>query len=326
MRAGDGAPGIGLDAGPDSGLGLPRLGFGLGLRHCHFRHLLHAWDRERERVDWFEIISENFMDDHGFARHVLLTLARERPIVMHGVSLSIGSCDPLDLAYIARLRALAELVEPAWISDHLCFTGVAGHNTHDLLPMPLTEEALAHTAERVLRVQDMLGRPLVLENPSTYLEFAASAVPEWEFLAALCERTGCGLLLDVNNVFVSGRNHGFDAERYIRALPHARVVQIHLAGPTDTGDLLVDTHDQPVPTAVWRLYALARALCGEVPTSLEWDAGIPSFPELVAELDKARMVARGELAALPEVAVSGPIRAGAHANPLATGVIHELAP
>jgi hypothetical protein len=298
-------------------LGMPNLGFGLGLRPCHYHHLL----RNPVRVGWFEIISENFMDDHGFARHVLLTLAREVPIVMHGVSLSIGSTDPLDLEYLAGLRALADLVSPTWVSDHLCWTRAVGHNTHDLMPMPLTEEALAHVAERVERVQDFLGRPLVLENPSTYVEFAASTIPEWEFLSALSARTGCGLLLDVNNVFVSSYNHGFDPERYIRSLPPERIVQIHLAGPTSYGRFLVDTHDHPVPTEVWRLYRLAHELTGGVSTLLEWDAAIPPYPELVAELDKARAVLAGEL---PEVPVSGPVRDDAHGNPLPIGAIHDI--
>jgi uncharacterized protein len=297
-------------------LGTPQLGFGLGLRSCHFHHLL----RHPAEVAWFEIISENFMDDHGFARHVLGALARDLPIVMHGVSLSIGSSDPLDMDYLARLLSLAARIEPAWISDHLCWTGVAGHNTHDLMPLPLTEEALDHVAERVLRVQDFLGRPLVLENPSTYVEYAASTIPEWEFLAALSERTGCGLLLDVNNVFVSSFNHGFDPERYIEGLPHDRIVQIHIAGPTSFGRYLVDTHDHPVPTPVWRLYRLAQDLTGGVSTLLEWDAAIPAYPDLVAELDKARAVLAGDV---PEVPLSGPVRDDA-SRP--TGVIHDLVP
>src|SRR5262249_27441527 len=289
----------------------------LGLRSCHYHHLL----RNPPRVAWFEIISENFMDDHGFARHVLLRLARDVPIVMHGVSLSIGSTDPLDTGYIAGLSALAEVISPAWISDHLCWTSVGGHNTHDLLPLPLTEEALRHVSERVSRVQDLLRRPLVIENPSTYVEYAASVIPEWEFLSALSERTGCGLLLDVNNVFVSSVNHGFDPERYIKGLPPDRVVQIHLARPTDHGDYLVDTHDHPVPTPVWRLYRLAKELTTGVSTLLEWDARIPSYPELCAELDKAQAVLLGEL---PDVPLSGPVKAGVHANPSPMGLIHDL--
>jgi uncharacterized protein (UPF0276 family) len=212
---------------------------------------------------------------------------------MHGVSLSIGSADPLDLDYLGRLKALAEFVRPAWVSDHLCWTGVAGVNTHDLLPVPLNEESLRHVSARVRRVQDFLERPLVIENPSSYLEFRDSAIAEWDFLSALARETGCGLLLDVNNVYVSAYNHGFDAEHYIRSLPHEAVVQIHVAGPTDCGRYLVDTHDQPVPAPVWELYRLAQELTGGVSTLLEWDANIPDFPELVAELRKAETALAG---------------------------------
>lgn len=286
-------------AQPPSGaaprLGLPDLGLGVGLRDQHFQHILE----HGPQVDWFEIISENFIDNHGYARAVLDRIAAQVPLVMHGVSLSIGGSDPLDMAYLAKLRALAEELKPAWISDHLCWTGVASLNSHDLLPLPLDEASLAHVAARVRQVQDYLGRPLVLENPSTYVEFAQSDIPEWEFLGRLAEDTGCGLLLDVNNVYVSSTNHGWDADAYIRALPHAHIVQIHLAGPTDCGGYLVDTHDAPVPTEVWRLYALAQRLTGGVSTLLEWDASIPSYPELLAELAKARAALRGEL---PQVA------------------------
>jgi uncharacterized protein (UPF0276 family) len=298
-------------------LGMPQLGLGLGLRHCHFQHLLE----NPARVGWFEIISENFMHDHGFSRHVLERLARDLPIVMHGVGMSIGSVDPLDMEYLTGLRALAAWLEPAWISDHLCWTGVAGHNTHDLMPMPLTQEALDHVAQRVLRVQDFLQRPLVLENPSTYLEFSTSTIPEWEFLAALSARTGCGLLLDVNNVFVSAFNHGFDAETYLRGLPHERVVQIHLAGPTSYERYLVDTHDHPVPTEVWRLYRLAQELTGGVSTLLEWDAAIPPYPELVAELQKAQAALAGDLPVTP---LMGPTREDVHGNPFPHAGLREL--
>jgi uncharacterized protein (UPF0276 family) len=245
-------------------------------------------------VDWFEIISENFIDNYGYARRVLERLASDRPIVMHGVSLSIGSTDPLDLDYLKKLKTLAEFVNPAWISDHLCWTGVAGVNTHDLLPVPLTEESLRHVSERVRQVQEFLERPLVLENPSSYLEFKQSTIAECDFLSELARETGCGLLLDVNNVYVSGYNHGFDPELYIRSMDHDAVVQIHLAGPTDCGRYLVDTHDQPVPARVWELYKLAQELTGGVSTLLEWDANIPDFPELVAELRKAEVALQGE--------------------------------
>ena len=273
-------------------LGLPNLGLGVGLRPPHYEHVL----RHGPQVDWFEIISENFIDNHGYARHVLEQVAAQVPIVMHGVSLSIGSSDPLSLAYLRKLRQLAAEIRPAWISDHLCWTGTASLNSHDLLPLPLDEASLRQVGARVRQVQEFLGRPLILENPSTYVEFAQSSMPEWEFLGRLAEDTGCGLLLDVNNVHVSAHNHGYDAAAYIRQLPHDHIVQIHLAGPTVCGAMLIDTHDAPVPAAVWRLYALAQQLTGGVSALLEWDAEIPPYPQLLAELDKARAAVRGDFA------------------------------
>lgn len=290
-------------------LGLPNLGLGVGLRSTHYPYLM----RNDPAVDWFEIISENYMNNFGYARHVLGHVASLRPVVMHGVSMSIGSSDPLNLDYLRSLKELADFVQPVWISDHLCWTGVAHINTHDLLPMPLTEESLRHVAERVSRVQDFLGRPLVLENPSTYMEFEASTLREWEFLSELVRRTGCGLLLDVNNVFVSSHNHRFDPEVYIRSIPHHAVVQIHLAGPTAVGPCLIDTHDRPVPTPVWHLYRLAQELTGGVSTLLEWDANIPEYPELLAELAVARAVMQGDI---PEVPIAGAGQAEVVSNPV----------
>ncbi len=297
-------------------LGLANLGDGVGLRPVHFPHLLHTppagWG-----VDWFEIISENFIGNFGYAAHVLEQVAAHRPIVMHGVSLSIGSAAPLDRDYLRELRDLARRVRPAWISDHLCWTGVAGINTHDLLPLPLTAACLAHVAERVRAVQEFLGRPLILENPSTYLEFAASRMPEWEFLARLTEMTGCGLLLDVNNVYVSSVNHGFDPVAYIDAIPADRVVQIHLAGHTDRGTHLIDTHDHPVAAPVWRLYARAQQRIGGCATLLEWDADIPDYPDLLAELAKAKAARAGKLPAI------GPVAAAAR-EAVSTPVSYQL--
>jgi len=284
------------DSNKTNRLGLPNLGLGVGLRSKHYHYLLN----HDPVVDWFEVISENYINNFGFARHVLQHVASIRPVVMHGVSMSIGSSDPINVDYIHQLKELADFIKPRWISDHLCWTGVAHVNTHDLLPMPLTEESLYHVAGRVQQVQDMLQRPLVLENPSTYLEFEENTLQEWEFMSELVHMTGCGLLLDVNNVFVSGHNHGFDPEHYIRNIPHASVVQIHLAGPTSCGPYLIDTHDQPVPTPVWRLYKLAQELTGGVSTLLEWDANIPDYPELVAEVKIAQAVMRGEF---PNVSV-----------------------
>jgi uncharacterized protein (UPF0276 family) len=239
------------------------------------------------------------MNNFGYGRHVLSHIASIRPVVMHGVSMSVGSTDPLNLDYLKQLKQLADFVNPVWISDHLCWTGVANINTHDLLPLPLTVESLHHVTSRVNQIQDILQRPLILENPSTYLEFESSTLHEWEFLSELVNKTGCGLLLDVNNVFVSGFNHGFDPEFYIRNIPHKSVVQIHVAGPTDCDTYLLDTHDQPVPTQVWKLYQLAQELTGGVSTLLEWDANIPEYPELVAEVQKAKEVLKGHFPNVP---------------------------
>lgn len=281
---------------PAPRLGLPNLGDGVGLREPHFPHLMSTAPAEWG-VDWFEVISENFLDHAGYAAHVLEVVAGHRPVVMHGVSLSIGGADPLDAVYLDKLAALADRIKPAWISDHLCWTGVAGINTHDLLPLPLTEAALAHVVDRVKAVQDRLGRPLILENPSSYLEFHASQMPEWEFLARMAEAADCGLLLDVNNVHVSAFNQGFDPTAYIAAIPAERIVQTHLAGPSDFGTHLMDTHDAPVPDAVWPLYVKVQARTGGVSTLLEWDANIPAWGDLLAELAKAGAARDGWLPA-----------------------------
>ncbi|HKS46492.1 MAG TPA: DUF692 domain-containing protein [Amycolatopsis sp.] len=268
-------------------LGLPHLGFGAGLRSCHFSHIL----THRPPVGFFEIITENFLGHGGYARHVLTEIAAAYPVVMHGVSLSIGSTDPLDLDYLSALRRLADGIGAEWVSDHVCWTGVRGLNTHDLLPLPLTEDALRHVVARIRVVQDLLERPLVLENPSTYLGFTASTMPEWEFLSRMAEDADCGLLLDVNNVYVSARNHDFDPRAYVSALPAERVVQLHLAGHTDRGTDVIDTHDRPVADPVWELYGFTTALLPEVSTLLEWDEHIPPFDDLLAELEKARRYA-----------------------------------
>lgn len=262
----------------------PRLGLGLGLRNVHVDQVL----RERPAVDWFEVISENFMFSHGRPRQVLRQVAQSYPVVMHGVSLSIGSTDKLDMDYLRALKALAADVQPQWISDHLCWTGVAGVNTHDLLPLPLTDEALGHVAARVHAVQEFLGRPLVLENPSTYLAYKHSTWPEAKFLAELVRRTGCRLLLDVNNCYVSSFNGGQDPEQYLRDLPHEAIVQLHLAGHQHCGTHIVDTHDRAVAPEVWRLFSQAWQLSGGAATLLEWDGNIPAFDVCLAELHKAR--------------------------------------
>ncbi len=265
-------------------LGLPDLGLGVGLRHIHFNYILEHWPD----IEWFEIISENFMDSQGWPRYVLDRIAERYPVVMHGVSLSIGSTDAINVDYLRRLKRLADAIQPAWISDHLCWTGVVGLNTHDLLPLPLTEQTLSHVAERIRVVQDVLERPLVLENPSTYVGFTCSTMPEWEFIRRMTEATGCGLLLDVNNVYVSSVNHDFDPLTYIHGIPIERVVQFHLAGHTHYGTHIIDTHDGPVVNQVWALYQAAYALAGGASTLLEWDAKIPAFADLHAEILKAR--------------------------------------
>ncbi|RNL86012.1 MNIO family bufferin maturase [Halostreptopolyspora alba] len=272
-------------------LRLPDLGFGLGLRACHYSHVLD----QRPQVDWFEVITENFLDTGGFPRYVLERVAETYPVVMHGVSLSIGSTDPLDLDYLRRVRRLADRIGAVWVSDHLCWTGVLGINTHDLLPMPFTEESLDHVVERIRVAQEVLERPLVLENPSSYVEYTQSTLTEWEFLARMAEDSDCGLLLDVNNAYVSAVNHGTDPYACLRTLPAERVVQMHLAGHTDRGTHLIDTHDQPVADPVWELYRFAAARTGGVSTLLEWDDHVPPLTDLVAELDKARAYApRGD--------------------------------
>lgn len=267
-------------------LGYGNLGLGVGLRTAHFDHIL----KQQPDVDWFEIISENFMDSWGKPRYVLEQIAERYPIVMHGVSLSIGSTEPLNFEYLQKLKDLVRAVRPAWISDHICWTGVAGRNTHDLLPLPYNEESLNHVADRVRIVQDFLERPLVLENPSSYVTFVNSTMSEAEFVVRLAEQSDCGLLLDVNNVFVSARNHDFDAVDYLKSIPHERVVQMHLAGHTNCGTHLIDTHDGPVINPVWDLYRLAHELTGGVSTLLEWDAKIPEFPVVHAEVLKAKQI------------------------------------
>lgn len=263
---------------------MPNPGLGLGLRNRHFNYILE----NNPAVDWFEVISENFMDSGGRPRKVLRQIAERYPVVMHGVSLSIGSLDPLNVEYLKKLKNLAAEIQPLWISDHLCWTGINGLNTHDLLPLPLTEESLKHVCGRINQAQDFLERPLVFENPSTYLTFKQSTVPEYDFLRMMTEETGCGLLLDVNNVYVSGFNNDFDPAHYIRQLPHERIVQMHIAGHRHCGEYIIDTHDNRVAPGVWELFALAWQLTGGAATLLEWDGNIPDFADYHAELLKAK--------------------------------------
>jgi uncharacterized protein (UPF0276 family) len=261
--------------------------FGLGLRPEHYEEIADS----PGKVSWFEALSENYMVAGGSPVRWLDRIRRDYPMALHGVSLSIGSIDPLDRRYLADLKTLVERVEPMWVSDHLCFTGLRGQNMHDLLPLPYTEEALNHVAERVSRVQDHLGRRLVLENVSSYVTYAASELSEWEFIAELARRADCEILLDVNNVYVSAFNHEFDATAFLRAMPRERVRQFHLAGHTHKGSHIIDTHDEPIVPDVWSLYAEAVRLFPGVPTMIERDANIPPYAELLAELDEARRIA-----------------------------------
>lgn len=263
------------------------LGFGIGLRSPHMAYVR----RHSPSVGFFEVISENFMDSAGGRRTALAEIAERYPVVLHGTSLSIGGTDPLDFEYLARLRDLADSLRAPLVSDHVCWTGVSGLNTHELLPVPFTEAALAHVVERVRAVQDFLGRRLVLENPSTYVGFSAATMTEQEFLSRMAEDADCGLLLDVNNVYVSAVNHEFDPLEYLRAIPFDRVAQMHLAGHAHHGTHIIDSHDAPVADQVWDLYRFAVEHGGDVPTLLEWDDKLPTFPVLEAELDKARKVA-----------------------------------
>jgi uncharacterized protein (UPF0276 family) len=268
-------------------------GFGLGLRPDHYEAVLN----DAPRVDWFEILTENYLVPGGKPLHYLTRVRERFPLAMHGVSLSIGSSAPLDFEYLRQVKALAARIEPTWISDHLCWTGVAGANLHDLMPLPHTEEALRHVVSRVEQVQDLLGRRLVLENVSSYVTFRDSKLSEWEFLRAVAEAADCLILLDINNVHVSSVNHGFDAHAFLAGIPRERVQQFHLAGHQVQGAYLIDTHDHPVPNPVWELYRAAVRRFGEVATTIERDANIPPLGELLTELELARTIAARELAA-----------------------------
>ncbi len=269
----------------------PFLGFGLGLRTPHYNDLLDPDNEDAAAIDWFEVISENYLVPGGKPLQVLDQIAGRWPVVMHGVSLSIASTAPLDYDYLDALKRLAARIEPKWVSDHLCWTGVHGVNLHDLLPIPYTEEALEHIAARVIEVQDYLGHRIALENVSTYVTFAHSEMSEWEFLSELARRADCWVLLDVNNVYVSSFNHGWDAKTFIDGVPHDRVVQFHVAGHSDMDTHIIDTHDHPVIDEVWELYDYALRRCGPVSTLIERDDHIPPLAELRSELDTARRIA-----------------------------------
>ncbi len=270
----------------------PSLGFGLGLRVEHYDAILS----QAPSIDWLEALTENYLVPGGKPLHFLSRMRERYPIVLHGVSMSIGSTHPLDRQYLSQVKTLAARIEPEWISDHLCWTGVAGKNVHDLLPLPYTDEALANVIGRVRTVQDILGRRILLENVSSYVSFRDSRLSEWEFLAAVAEGADCLILLDVNNIYVSSVNHEFDALEYLNAIPVERVQQIHLAGHEDHGDYLIDTHDHPVPDPVWDLYGAAVRRFGNVSTMIERDANIPPLEELCAELSAAKEHAAQALA------------------------------
>jgi uncharacterized protein (UPF0276 family) len=264
----------------------PYLGHGIGLRPPHYAEVVETLPA----IDWFEVITENFMVAGGNPRQVLRRVRERYPVVLHGVSLSIGSVDPLDETYLTGLAGLAAEIEPAWISDHLCWSSFGGHTGHDLWPLPFTEEALAHVVRRIVTVQERLRRRILIENVSSYLEFAHSALAEWEFLSEVARRADCGLLLDVNNVFVSARNHGFEATQFLAGLPVARVKQIHLAGHRDEGTHLLDTHDHPVCDGVWALYRAAVQRFGAVSTIIERDDDIPPLGEVISESRQAATI------------------------------------
>jgi uncharacterized protein (UPF0276 family) len=266
----------------------PFLGFGVGLRRDHYDLVL----AEKPPVDWFEVISENFMVAGGRPLQVLESVRENYPVVLHGVSLSIGSTDPLNREYLTELKALTRLFKPAWVSDHLCWTSVDGHNLHDLLPLPYTDAVVRHVATRIRQVQDILERPILIENVSTYMRFVESGMSEWEFLNAVAEEADCGILLDVNNIFVNAFNHRFDPKQYISSISVERVVQFHLAGHSDYDAYLLDTHDHPIRPEVWSLYEFAVRRFGAVSTLIEWDGNIPEFSVLRAAANKARRISR----------------------------------
>jgi uncharacterized protein (UPF0276 family) len=265
---------------------LTYLGFGLGLRPDHYEIILET----QPPLDWFEILTENYLVPGGKPLYFLDLIRANYPLVMHGVSLSIGSSDPIDMNYLKEVKALADRVQPAWMSDHLCWTGVNGLNMHDLLPLPYTEATIAHVVSHITQVQEYLGRQILIENVSSYLTYTQSEMTEWEFLAEIAKRADCYILLDVNNIYVSSFNHDFDPHEYLRGMPKNRIQQIHLAGHSNHGDYIIDTHDAPVIPAVWDLYADTIKHFGLVSTMIERDDNIPELPELLEEVDHARRI------------------------------------
>lgn len=265
----------------------PFIGFGLGLRTDYYNTILE----EKPPVDWFEIITENYLVPGGRPLFHLDKIREHYPMVMHGVSLSIGSTDPLDLSYLKEVKTLAERIEPYWISDHLCWTGIQGKNMHDLLPLPYTEKSIQHVVERIQQVQDFLGQRILIENVSSYLTYKQSTMTEWDFLNEISQRADCYILLDVNNIYVSAVNHEFNPLEYVNAIQSERIYQIHLAGHSDMGDYIIDTHDHAIVDAVWKLYAATIKRHGKISTMIERDDHMPSFDVLLSELSHARTIA-----------------------------------
>jgi len=259
---------------------------GIGLRTPHVAQVL----RERPAVPWFEVHSENYYAEGGPALAALDRIRRDYALSLHGVGMSLGSIEPLDAEHLRKLKRLIARVDPALVSEHLCWSSVGGRHLNDLLPLPYTEEALDHVCHRVTEVQDAIGRELLVENVSSYLGFADATIPEWDFVAAVAQRTGCKLLVDVNNIYVNAMNHGFDAEGYLDAMPRAAVAEIHLAGFDSTGPCLIDTHGTPVAPDVWTLYASAIRRFGARPTLIEWDLDLPPLATLLAEAATAQSV------------------------------------
>ena len=270
----------------------PFLGFGLGLRTDHYQTIVN----EKPSVDWFEIITENYLVPGGQPLYFLDKIREHYPMVMHGVSMSIGSCDPLDWDYLSQVKQLAKRIEPHWLSDHLCWTGVNHKNTHDLLPLPYTEEAIRHIVDRIKQVQDFLGRQLLIENVSSYVSYQASIMTEWAFVSEIIRQADCLMLLDVNNIYVSSINHEFDPMDYIKAIPSERIYQIHLAGHSNMGDYIIDTHDHDIVDEVWALYAETLNHHGMISTMIERDDNIPPLQELLKELNHAKKIAHSHMA------------------------------
>lgn len=265
----------------------PYLGFGLGLRTDHYQDIIE----QQPAIDWFEIITENYLVPGGKPLYYLDKIREHYPIVMHGVSMSLGSSDPLDMNYLSQVKALAEKINVQWLSDHLCWTGVHQKNMHDLLPLPYTEEALKHVVSKIQQAQDFLGRQMLIENVSSYLTYSSSAMTEWDFLKEVAEQADCLILLDINNIYVSSFNHGFDPKDYLAGIPAQRVQQFHLAGHTNNGDHIIDTHDHPIIDPVWQLYAEALNYFGKVSTMIERDDHIPALAVLLQELEQAKHIA-----------------------------------